>query len=115
MAEQILQRIVMPPRRGLARLYYRCRGGSVYHRKRERRAIALPYGTVLQTDTWFNAFFERHWRQQTRLSRLALRLRVSGVGILRLYRRSSEQEPILLREIDFSSPNRQLFVEIPDT
>src|SRR5690348_12315661 len=102
MAEMVLQRIVMPPRRKLTRLYCRFRGGLSRPRKQGRRGIFLPRGTVLRTDTWFNAFFESYWREYTHLPELVLRLRFSGTGILRLYRRTSDDEQSLLQEIDFS-------------
>src|SRR5579883_955664 len=114
MAERILQRIVMPPRRGLTPLYYRCANARMRPCVQDRSLMVLPHGTLLRTDTWFNAFFERHWREHTRLSRLALRVRYSGAGVMRLYRRTSEQAPILLREIDFSGRDRQLFADVPE-
>ena len=111
MAEKVLQRIVMPPRRGLTRLY--CRFHGERPRRRGRRAIVLPRGTVLRTDTWFNAFFESYWREHTHVAELALRLRVSGTGIVRIYRCSSCRND-LLREIDFSGQNQELRVELAD-
>ncbi len=88
MAEMVLQRIVMPPRRKLTRLYCRFRGGPARSRRQDRRGILLTRGTALRTDTWFNAFFESYWREYTYLSELVLQLRVSGAGTLRLYRSS---------------------------
>jgi galactofuranosylgalactofuranosylrhamnosyl-N-acetylglucosaminyl-diphospho-decaprenol beta-1,5/1,6-galactofuranosyltransferase len=68
---------------------------------------------LLRTDTWFNALFEGYWRENAHLSRLALRLRVGGTGIIRLYRRTSEREQILLQEIAFSGQDRRLIVDVP--
>ncbi len=112
MAELVLQRIVMPPRRNLTRLYCRFRGGPSRPRKQGRRGIFLSLGTVLRTDTWFNAFFESYWREYTHLSELVLRLGFSGAGILRLYRRTSDEEQSLLREIDFSGQDRELLLSL---
>src|SRR5581483_12404881 len=114
MAEIVLQRIVMPPRRKLTRLYCRFRGGSPHSRRKDRRGILLTRGTGLRTDTWFNAFFESYWREHTYLSNLELRLRVSGAGTLRLYRRTSEVEQSLLQEIDFSGQDRELHFSLAD-
>src|SRR5690242_11270143 len=106
MADRILQRVMMPPERGLARLYYRFRRSPAGRRpvpcKRGRRAIVLPRGTALRTDTWFNGFFERYWREYTGLGRLDLRVQLSGSGTLRLYRRSPDGERSLLKETAFS-------------
>ena len=88
MAERIIQRIVMPPRRGLTRLYYRLKRGSPQPREQGRRSLVLPRGCLVRTDTWFNAFFESYWREYTNLSRLNLHLRMSGAGTVRLYRRA---------------------------
>lgn len=114
MTERVLQRIVMPLRRKQARLYYRSDGATLRSRKRDRRTIVLPRGTVLRTDAWFNAFFEAYWRKHTQLSQLVLRSRVSGAGILRLYRRSPEQGEGLLQEIAFSGQDREVWVELAD-
>ncbi len=84
-------------------------------RQRGRRVLALARGTVLRTDTWFNAFFESYWREYTRLAQLALRLRVSGAGTLRLYRRMGEQGQRLLRQIDFSGRDREVRIDLSDT
>ncbi len=133
MAEMVLQRIVMPPRRKLTRLYCRFRGGPARSRRQDRRGILLTRGTALRTDTWFNAFFESYWREYTYLSELVLQLRVSGAGTLRLYRssippppvrarqrqplpygRGSEKQNALLREIDFSGQDRELHFSLAD-
>lgn len=117
--ERIIQRIVMPPRRGLTRLYCRFNrpsaGECIGPRMRGRRTLILPRGRVMRTDTWFNAFFERYWREHTQLQQLALRVRVSGAGVLRLYRRTSEHQQRLLQEIHFSGRNRELHVEVSDS
>ncbi|MGH7172608.1 MAG: glycosyltransferase [Gemmataceae bacterium] len=118
MADKILQRVVMPSRRDLSRLYCRFDRSPArawtQPRRRGRRSLVLPRGRVLRTDTWFNAFFESFWRQYTRLGHLTLRLRVSGAGVLRLYRRTAEQKQRLLHEINFSGRSRQLCVGVSD-
>src|SRR5579871_1833747 len=112
MAEKILQRIVMPPRRGLTPLYCRFIGPRSRLRGGDRQTIVLPRGSRLKTDTWFNAFFERHWREYTDLSELVLQLQFSGTGTLRLYYCSSEKDRRLLHEIDFSGEDRRLCVKV---
>ena len=118
MAERIIQRIVMPPRRGVGRLYCRFNRSPAQDRpgprRRSRRSLVLPRGRVLRTDTWFNAFFEAFWRQYTQLQQLTLRVRVSGSGVLRLYRRASEHTRSLLHEMSFSGRNRELSLEVSD-
>ncbi len=114
MVEKVLQRIVMPPRRGLGRLYCRVDSKASRPRKRGRRTILLPPGAVLRTDTWFNAFFEGYWRQYMRHAELALRLHVSGSGVLRLYRRFSESDQSLLHESALSGQDRELCLQIAD-
>lgn len=119
MAEKIIQRIVMPPRSGLARLYCRFNRapaqGRSGPRRRGRRGLVLSRGRAMRTDTWFNAFFEAFWRQYSTLEQLALRVRVSGSGSLRVYRRSAGQEGRLLHESNFSGRNQELFVEVACT
>lgn len=118
MGDRIIQRVMIPPpgRKSLAALYCRLDHTSTNEgrkpQKRSRRAMTLPRGTILRTDTWFNAFFENHWREHTHLQQLVLQVRVSGAGCLRLYRRSSKNGQILLREIDFAGRNQELRVEI---
>ncbi len=114
MAEMVLQRIVMPPRRGLSRLYCRFDGEPSRPRERGRRTIALSRGAVFRTDTWFNAFFESYWREYTSLSELVLQLRVSGAGSLRVYQRFFQEEQRLIQRIDFSDQYRELRVELAD-
>jgi len=120
----------MPPTVGLTRLYYHCDHPQDGTQSHGRRTILLPRGATLRTDTWFNGFFERYWREYTNLRTLELRACVSGTGILRIYRRSAYQpaapareslagaagwQPSLLREIDFTGESRELRIEIADT
>ena len=112
MADVVVQRVVMPTRPGLARLYLRAgrRGGG---RVRGRRSVALTRGAALRTDTYFNGFFEGYWRKYTVLGRLDLRLCVSGAGILRLYRRSAEGRRSLLRVARVAGVAREVSFEAP--
>jgi galactofuranosylgalactofuranosylrhamnosyl-N-acetylglucosaminyl-diphospho-decaprenol beta-1,5/1,6-galactofuranosyltransferase len=118
MEDRIVQRVVMPPRRGVTRLYCRFNRSLEREKRRPRlpgrRTLILPRGCAVWTDTWFNAFFESYWRQYTSLQDLALRLQVSGAGVLRIFRRSPEQRPSLLHEVDFSGENRELRIRIVD-
>ena len=110
MADLVIQRVVMPPERQLARLYCRFAPGSG---GRGRRSVVLPGGTCLRTDTYFNGFFEGYWRKYTRLGRLDLRVRVSGAGTLRLYRRSPGGGRGLLRQVTFAGKDREVSLEAP--
>jgi galactofuranosylgalactofuranosylrhamnosyl-N-acetylglucosaminyl-diphospho-decaprenol beta-1,5/1,6-galactofuranosyltransferase len=114
MADRVLQRVIMPPRRGVSRLYCRFHRSPTGERARlrGRRSLLLPRGCALRTDTWFNAFYECYWRQYTSLQRLVLRLEVSGAGVLRLFRRCREERQSLLHEMDLSGSSREMRVEV---
>ncbi len=101
MAERILQRAVMPPKRRLRRLYYRCQRASEV-RQQGRCALELSRNATVRFDTFFNAFYENYWRKYTALRHLALRLRVRGSGVVRIYRRTRERASLLICERDFS-------------
>jgi galactofuranosylgalactofuranosylrhamnosyl-N-acetylglucosaminyl-diphospho-decaprenol beta-1,5/1,6-galactofuranosyltransferase len=51
-----------------------------------RRAIALPPGAALSTDTYLNAFFESCWQRFVSPVNWTLRLRVRGEARLRIFR-----------------------------
>lgn len=52
--------------------------------------LLVPPDAVLRFDTYFNAFFEQHWRLHTNLQDLRLHLRLAGPAIVRLFRRTDE-------------------------
>ncbi len=111
MADVVVQRVVMPTRPDLARLYLRAGRGRVS--ARGRRSAVLTRGAALRTDTYFNGFFEGYWRKYTVLGRLDLRLCVSGAGSLRLYRRSPEGRRSLLRLARVAGTAREVSFEVP--
>ncbi|MGH7227042.1 MAG: hypothetical protein ACRELF_27820, partial [Gemmataceae bacterium] len=100
----------MPPRKGLAPLYYRCRGTAS---RRSRRALELRRGNVFSTEAWFNAFFESYWREHTTLNRPRLRVRLSGAGTVRMYRRNHRDGQRLLQEASFTDSDREVTIEVP--
>jgi galactofuranosylgalactofuranosylrhamnosyl-N-acetylglucosaminyl-diphospho-decaprenol beta-1,5/1,6-galactofuranosyltransferase len=118
MADLLIQRVVMPPRAELRRLYYRCRRSPSNERpiprRQGRRAIVLPRGSVLRTDTWFNAFFESYWRKYTTIKQLLLCVRVRGAGSLRIYRRSCDGSQQLLKAMHFAGRDCELRIEVPE-
>ncbi|WP_043831659.1 glycosyltransferase [Muricoccus aerilatus] len=73
--------------------------------------LRIPAGAVLGFDTYFNAFFEANWRARTALGALFLRLDVSGACTLRVTRRTSMGETLLLERRLEGGPVR---VAIPD-
>jgi galactofuranosylgalactofuranosylrhamnosyl-N-acetylglucosaminyl-diphospho-decaprenol beta-1,5/1,6-galactofuranosyltransferase len=112
MADVVVQRALMPAEPGLGRLYFRAgRRGGV--RPCGRRSAVVRRGASLRTDTYFNGFFEGHWRKYTALGRLDLRVCVSGAGVLRLYRRHADGRRALLRVVRFAGRGRELGVEVP--
>src|SRR4051794_2222113 len=59
------------------------------------RLPAAPGGGMrLTTDTYFNAFFERHWREYAGVGRLRLRLEVAGEATVRLFGTSPLSGPV---------------------
>jgi galactofuranosylgalactofuranosylrhamnosyl-N-acetylglucosaminyl-diphospho-decaprenol beta-1,5/1,6-galactofuranosyltransferase len=112
MPDHILQRVVMPPKRRVRRLYYRCNRPKAV-RQRGRFSFVLACGARLRTNTFFNSFFESYWREYTGLKELALRFRVQGIGIARIYRLTSEGKTILECKHRFSCPHREACIDLP--
>ena len=61
--------------------------GSPSWTQRADGSIAIARSVIVGFDTYFGAFFESPWRLNTRLGTLALRVRASGGGVLRVFRR----------------------------
>ena len=124
MADLVIQRFVLPRDLTVASLYYREQGnpdparrGSV--RPLDRRSIVIGCGAGIDTDTYFNSFFELHWRRHTTLGRLVLRLRVSGVGTVHLWRtsnlwgRSAVNGSVMVGQSDFDGEDVEVEVNTP--
>ncbi len=65
-----------------------CRAGS----------LIVPRGETLSFDTYFNSFFEAHWRRHTSLGTIILRLTIEGGGILRVFRRALGRKLLVLEQ-----------------
>lgn len=94
LAEQTLQRVLTgrpPELRGLywraARLEGEGTGAFAAELQADGEISLLP-GTTLVFDTYFGAFFEAHWRLNTRLQTLRLSVTVRGTCVVRLLRRA---------------------------
>lgn len=91
--ERTIQRTVTACPPALRALYWRAETtrGAGQHPEcilQDDGSIIVGRDTILSFDTYFGAFFERHWRANTRLGSLTLRVRVEGRCRLRLWRRS---------------------------
>jgi galactofuranosylgalactofuranosylrhamnosyl-N-acetylglucosaminyl-diphospho-decaprenol beta-1,5/1,6-galactofuranosyltransferase len=112
MANLVLQQFVMPCSPRLSRLYFRSKARGVFIRRNRRRSVVLSREAVLKTDTFFNGFFEDYWRKYTSLEQLDLRVRTSGAGTLRLFRRAANGSQLLLGEVACSGDDREVCLPI---
>src|SRR4051812_33075740 len=97
--------------RRLQALYHRVAGpaGAVREPEFPNRGSAWIWrGMRLATDTYFNTFFEPHWRQYTRLDGLRLRLALSGAGTVRLLRRGALSGSAVLAAENFSGEDTEV-------
>jgi galactofuranosylgalactofuranosylrhamnosyl-N-acetylglucosaminyl-diphospho-decaprenol beta-1,5/1,6-galactofuranosyltransferase len=117
MADPIIQRTVFPREPRLQSLYYRIVRASQSGRELEfpdRFSARIPGGTCLATDTYFNSFFESYWRCYARVSRLSLGLTVSGIGSVRLVRRSAVAGSSVLASANFGPREARVELEVPE-
>ena len=89
----LLQRILIERTVDRRHLYWRIapaeRGASVQPKAAcQAGGLAMAPGTIVSFDTYFNSFFESHWRRHTSLDTIVLRLTLDGAGILRIFRRA---------------------------
>jgi galactofuranosylgalactofuranosylrhamnosyl-N-acetylglucosaminyl-diphospho-decaprenol beta-1,5/1,6-galactofuranosyltransferase len=107
MGEVILQRVVFPRQQHLSALYYRLDNPSPLDcpspAPTGRRSFAVPGGTRLDTDTYFNSFFEGYWRRHTAVGAVRLRLWLTGSGTLELCQRSAQGAVHVLAALPFRS------------
>jgi galactofuranosylgalactofuranosylrhamnosyl-N-acetylglucosaminyl-diphospho-decaprenol beta-1,5/1,6-galactofuranosyltransferase len=116
MPDLIIQRVVFPVERPAAALYYTAagpRGRPGEPALLDRRSVRIEPGTTLGTATYFNSFFEGHWREYTKLGALVLRLRVSGRGTVRLLRQTAEAGAAVLEAADFRGDSREVVLNAP--
>jgi len=73
----------------------------------------LGHGSRIDTNTYFNSFFESYWRRHTTLGRLVLRLRVSGAGTICLWRTSKANGQTSAGQVDFEGEERLVEMETP--
>ena len=112
-----IQRVCFPIHDALAPLYYTLVQNSGFQSlgssARDRRSIGFGPDEVLCTDTYFNSFFELHWRKFTTLDQLDLRLRVSGEGTIRLMRRTPEDQVSVLTCAQFEGDGCEVRLSVP--
>jgi galactofuranosylgalactofuranosylrhamnosyl-N-acetylglucosaminyl-diphospho-decaprenol beta-1,5/1,6-galactofuranosyltransferase len=118
MADLLIQRLVFSTDRALDALYYhvdppRNRGFLEYPAP-DRFSITLRRGSTLVTDTYFNNFFENYWRRFTRLGRLRLRVKLTGVGTILLFRRSVVAGLKLIHTVEFNVDQEEVVLEVPE-
>ena len=118
MAELVVQRVVFPLENSPSALYYRilsthssnCHTSSS---QQDRRSFVLGPRERIDTNTYFNSFFETYWRQHTTLDSLVLRLRVSGSGTIRLLRMIAADEIREIASVDFEGENQLVTLAVP--
>ncbi len=122
-AGQVLQRVLTDRPSALRPLYWRIgrqdsQGSGpvdaiLSNEPGEGGFISVAPGTTLFFDTYFGAFFESHWRLNTRMRRLSLSVTVTGPCMVRVKRRSVGVDQ-LLGEARTGSGTRTLGFAIPD-
>jgi len=118
MADLVVQRVVFPKDVRVSSLYYHVianpsPGHCADPAPTGRRSMVLRRGCRINTNTYFNTFFESYWRRHTRLERLALRMRLVGSGTVVLWRVSREYGPLKISQVDFDGKDVTLNLEVP--
>jgi galactofuranosylgalactofuranosylrhamnosyl-N-acetylglucosaminyl-diphospho-decaprenol beta-1,5/1,6-galactofuranosyltransferase len=118
MTDLVIQRVVFPLDYGVSSLYYRMLGNphpAAYcdPAPAGRRSIVLGRGASIDTNTYFNSFFEAYWRRHTTLTRLLLRVRLSGAGTIRLWRASTACGASEVGRVEFDGNNQTIEMEVP--
>jgi galactofuranosylgalactofuranosylrhamnosyl-N-acetylglucosaminyl-diphospho-decaprenol beta-1,5/1,6-galactofuranosyltransferase len=118
MADLVIQRCVFPSDPNLSPLYYRildnpCLAGFPGPAPLDRRSTVLGQGARIDTNTYFNSFFEAYWRRHSRLGKLVLRLRLFGTGTIRLWRASAACGAREVGCVDFDGEDQTVEMEAP--
>ena len=105
----LLQRIIVDQPVDRRLLYWRAEPGAASATSRAEvtyrgGTLVVARDTTLSFDTYFNSFFEAHWRRHTSLRRIILRLTVEGTGILRVFRRAVGRKVLILEQSVISGP-----------
>lgn len=94
----VLQRIIVNRSSEVRELYWRATPEDTYAVIGDHGELTLPDGAKVEFGGYFNSLFEFQWRAYTRVSEIALRVRLSGTAILRLWRESAASGRSLLWE-----------------
>jgi len=118
MADLVIQRVVFPLDQNVASLYYRVLDrsdatGAPNPAPVDRRSIVLGRDARIDTNTYFNGFFEAYWRRYSTLGKLVLRLRLSGAGTVHLLRASATSGIGEVGNVDFGGEDQTLEIEAP--
>jgi galactofuranosylgalactofuranosylrhamnosyl-N-acetylglucosaminyl-diphospho-decaprenol beta-1,5/1,6-galactofuranosyltransferase len=120
MTDLVIQRVVFPLDPGVAPLYYRAGENPFPGRYPDpiatgRRSLVVGRGARIDTNTYFNSLYEAYWRRHTRLERLVLRLRLSGVGTVRLWRACRGRSAAEVGRVDFDGQDLTIDMDAPET
>jgi len=118
MADLVIQRVVFPLDPHLSPLYYRIldRASPAEFPDTSalnRRSLVVGRGGRIDTNTYFNGFFEAYWHRHCAVEKIVLRLRVSGKGTVRLFRASAACGTGEIGHVDFDGEGRTLEIEVP--
>ena len=101
-SELILQTLVLDSPPNLRGLYWRSLGRSAGATSHTPSAgsgrVLIRSGATVSFDTYFNGFFEFHWRLYTHLETLRLKLELQGEARLRVWRRTPLGPPTVLQD-----------------
>lgn len=106
-----IQRLIFPESDRNTALYYRSRPGTRHARDvrtHSRRSAVLRAACTFSTDTYFNAVFATHWCALGDLDEFRLNIRLSGAGVLRVFRAALGEAEFVLHEAPFAGENTDL-------
>ena len=90
-----LQRVILDRPASLRDLYWRIHGDA---RLEDNGTLRIESGACAAFDTYFNAFFEYHWRLHTRVASIIFRAEIEGRAKLQLWRMTQHGGQTLLHE-----------------
>ncbi|MFL5332843.1 MAG: glycosyltransferase [Geminicoccaceae bacterium] len=106
-----IQRCLLPDADMPAHLYFRHHGHVPAYCSGPDELL-VPAGSRLSSDTYFNAVFATHWRDNTRVERLLFRVDVAGRCRVRILRSSPTQRVELARR-DVSAAEERVEFAFP--